>query len=40
MGKKFFKDFDELSIVEALSTIVTELLNKDMPEAKNETEKK
>lgn len=40
MGEKFFKDFDELSIVEALSPIVTELLNKDMPEAKNETEKK
>jgi len=39
MGEKFFKDFDE-SIVEALSPIVTELLNKDMPEAKNETEKK
>lgn len=40
MGEKFFKDFDELSIVEALSPIVAELLNKDMPEAKNETEKK
>lgn len=40
LGEKFFKDFDELSIVESLSPIVTELLNKDMPEAKNNTEKK
>lgn len=40
LGAKFFKDFDELQIIEALSPVLTELLNKDMPEAKNESEKK
>ncbi len=40
LGAKFFKDFDELSIVEALSPIVTELLNNEMPTAKNNSEKK
>ena len=40
LGAKFFKDFDELQIIGALSPVLTELLNKDMPEAKNETEKK
>lgn len=40
LGSKFFKDFDELQIIEALSPVVTKLLNKDMPEAKDESEKK
>ena len=40
LGAKFFKDFDELSIIETLSPIVTELINKEMPEAKNNSEKK
>lgn len=40
LGAKFFKDFDELSIVESLSPVVEKLLNKDMPEAKNNSEKK
>lgn len=40
LGYKFFKDFDELNIIEALSPVLEELLNKDMPEAKNTSEKK
>ena len=40
LGAKFFKDFDELSIVESLSPVVEKLLNKDMPAAKNNSEKK
>ena len=40
LGAKFFKDFDEISIVDALSPMVEELLTKDMPQAKNESEKK
>lgn len=40
LGAKFFKDFDELEIIQALTPIITELLNKDMPEAKNDSEKK
>ena len=40
LGYKFFKNFDEMEIVQALQPIILELLNKDMPEAKNETEKK
>lgn len=40
LGAKFFKDFDELSIIETLSPIVTELINKEMPAAKNNSEKK
>lgn len=40
LGAKFFKEFDELEIIEALSPVLTELLNKDMPEAKSESEKK
>lgn len=40
LGAKFFKDFDELEIIEALSPVLTELLNKDMPTAKSESEKK
>ena len=40
LGYKFFKDFDELEIVQALEPIISELINKDMPEAKNTSEKK
>ena len=40
LGYKFFKKFDEMETIEALQPIIMELLNKDMPEAKNETEKK
>ena len=40
LGRRFFNEFDELSIVEAISPIVTELLDKDMPEAKSQSEKK
>lgn len=40
LGYKFFKDYDEMGIIEALQPIILELLNKDMPEAKNNTEKK
>lgn len=40
LGSKFFKDFDELEVIEALSPAMQTLLNKEMPEAKNEAEKK
>ena len=40
LGYKFFKKFDEMETSEALQPIIMELLNKDMPEAKNESEKK
>lgn len=40
LGYKFFKKFDEMETIEALQPIIIELLNKDMPEAKNESEKK
>ncbi|MDU5262524.1 MAG: hypothetical protein E6176_08860 [Clostridium celatum] len=40
LGAKFFKEFDELEVIEALSPVLTELLNKDMPQAKSESEKK
>lgn len=40
LGAKFFKDFDEIEIIEALSPSLKTLLNKEMPEAKNEAEKK
>ena len=40
LGAKFFKDYDEMGIIQALSPIITELINKEMPEAKNESEKK
>lgn len=40
LGYKFFKAFDEMEIIEALAPIITKLLNKDMPEAKNDSEKK
>lgn len=40
LGDKFFKDFDEMNIIQALSPVITELINKEMPGAKSETEKK
>lgn len=40
LGAKFFKDFDEIEVVEALSPSLQTLFNKEMPEAKNATEKK
>lgn len=40
LGYKFFKKFDEMETIEVLQPIIMELLNKDMPEAKNESEKK
>lgn len=40
LGKKFFKDFDEMGVIQSLSPVITELINKEMPEAKNESEKK
>ena len=40
LGYKFFKKFDEMETIESLQPIIMELLNKDMPEAKNESEKK
>jgi hypothetical protein len=40
LGRKFFKDYDEMGIIQSLSHIITELVNKEMPEAKDESEKK
>lgn len=40
LGQKFFKDYDEMGIIQALSPVITELINKEMPEAKSESEKK
>lgn len=40
LGAKFFKDFDEIEVIEALSPSLQALFNKEMPEAKSETEKK
>ncbi|EOR27461.1 hypothetical protein A500_04466 [Clostridium sartagoforme AAU1] len=40
LGAKFFKDYDEMGIIQSLSPVITELINKEMPEAKSETEKK
>ena len=40
LGYKFFKKFDEMETIEALQPIIMELLNMDMPEAKNNSEKK
>lgn len=40
LGQKFFKDYDEMGIIQSLSPIITELISKEMPEAKNESEKK
>lgn len=40
LGAKFFKAFDELEIMEALSPAMEKLLNNEMPTAKNNSEKK
>lgn len=40
LGHKFFKDFDELETIQSLEPIIAQLLNEDMPKAKNESEKK
>ena len=40
LGRKFFKDYDEMGIIQALSPVITELINEDMPKAKSESEKK
>lgn len=40
LSVKFWKDFDELSVLESLSPFVEQLLLKEMPEAKNKSEKK
>lgn len=40
LGYKFFKDFDEMEIIKSLQPIIMKLLNEDMPQAKNESEKK
>lgn len=40
LGEKFFKDFDELELIEALSPALQTLISKEMPEAKNNSEKK
>lgn len=40
LGVKFFKDYDEIGIVQALSPIITELISNEMPKAKTESEKK
>lgn len=40
LGAKFFKDFDELELIEALSPSLETLISKEMPKAKNKSEKK
>jgi len=40
MGEKFFKDFDEFSILNNLTPVVQQLISEDMPEAKDDSEKK
>ena len=40
LGRKFFKDYDEMGIIQALTPIIKELTNEDMPKAKKEVEKK
>ena len=40
LGEKFFKDFDEIEIIKALSPSLQALISKEMPEAKNNAEKK
>ena len=40
LGYKFFKEFDEMDTIKALQPIIEELINKDMPQAKNNSEKK
>lgn len=40
LGYKFFKNFDEVEVIKALQPIIKRLINKEMPEAKNASEKK
>ena len=40
LGYKFFKDFDELGIIQALQPIIERLISEEMPEAKTTSEKK
>ena len=40
LGEKFFKDFDEFSILNNLTPVVQQLISEDMPEAKDDSEKK
>lgn len=40
LGAKFFKNFDELDILNSLTDIVIKLLDKEIPKAKSESEKK
>lgn len=40
LGEKFFKKYDEMAIVQALTPIITELISKEMPKAKSINEKK
>lgn len=40
LGEKFFKDFNEFSILNNLTPVVQQLISEDMPEAKDDSEKK
>ena len=40
LGSKFFKEYDEMNIIQALSPTIMELIGEEMPKAKTENEKK
>lgn len=40
LGRDYFKDYDEFDVIKFLQPSILNLLSKDMPEAKNESEKK
>lgn len=40
VGFKFFKDYNPIAIVESFTPVLVEVLGINMPEAKNESEKK
>lgn len=40
LGERFFKDFDDMSIIQNLSPVIQKLSETELPEAKNENEKK
>lgn len=40
LGEKFFKDFDDVSIIKNLTPIIQKLSETELPEAKDENEKK
>lgn len=40
LGRKFFKDYDEMGIIQAFTPIIQKLISEEMPQAKNEKEKK